>query len=314
MKFEILEDLYKSICQSHIERLYVLYNSNANLKRKTMLHNGKIELLFADSDQINAQSSVDNGDKIIIHKGLLSKTHECIERMIMSDKIYPSSDQQEIISVFIFSIILHYIIAHEFAHLYNGHCEMLKQINNGNNVCLQFAYDSKINITPLDFQTLEMDADALAMCRTIDYVFFDAYHSPHIINLVDTLSSRVGILLKSLNIMFFILRHFLPPIFDINFAIRTHHPNFLRQVMNYNTLEKYLREEHKKDLSSDYIDEKFATDEKSLCELYYIPLVADHYLINLNSEMLKHEQALRSNWIVLREKLSKYSRTQLVTL
>ena len=309
MEFEAFENLYQHICQNHVERLYDLYNSEINTYN-TKSNSKKIIIKFDPREINNASACSDASDIIIIYKGLLKNLHKATQLFIEREYQLLTDDEKATISFFVFSISTHFIICHEFAHLYCGHSDLLNKINN-KNVFLRLDFDSDIGITPLDHQALEMNADAVAACRTTDYVLFEPYHHRSIIESIHNKNMAVDLLLKAMNITFFVLRSFMPPISDIYFETRSHHPALLRQIMNNQTLIKYLQTEYGKSISEKNIDEHFASDEKTLCELFYVPLNAEHYKNNLSQVILEHEQKLRTHWNSLYNKLAPFSRSEL---
>lgn len=310
MEFEVLEELYHKICENHTQRLYDLYNSNFNTHNNSKVNSKKISIEF-DSQEINNAFACSNKyDTIVIYKGLLKKLHKCTQQLIEFEGQFQTYDEKATISVFLFSVSIHFIICHEFAHLYCGHCDLLNEINN-KNVQLRLNLDSDIGITPLDFQTMEMNADAMAVCRTINYVLFEPYHDKSIVELIHNKNIEIDLLLKAINIIFFVLRDFMPPVSDEYFETRKHHPTFLRQIMNLQTLKKYLKIEYNKSISDEIINQQFAVDEKSLCKLFYIPLNIEHYRNNLNQVFIEHEQKLRANWNLIYHKLTPFSRVEL---
>lgn len=309
MDFETLEKLYQQICLNHVDRLFNLYNSDAN-PANTKPNTKRIQIEFNPQDINNAQAESKEIDTIIIYRGLLKRLHTATQRLIEHRYSSLNVEERQIIAVFIFSVATHFVISHEFAHLYCGHCDFLNVINN-KNIPLNFSVSSKIGINYLDYQTLEMNADALAMCRTIDFVLYKPYHNKAVIKLIHDKCISIDLLLCAMNITFFVLRNFMPPIFDVHFADQKHHPAFLRQIMNSQTFKKYLEEEHNIKISETTIDEHFASDEKLLCELFYIPPIADHYKNNLNEVFIEHEQKLRTNWNRIYDRLTPFSRTLL---
>lgn len=310
MKFEILEELYYQICREHTQRLYELYNSKFNNYNNSKPNSKKISIEFDSQEIANALSYSDELDTIVIYKGLLKQLHKCTQRMLEFEENFQTFEEKATISVFLLSLSIHFIICHEFAHLYCGHCDLLNKISN-KKVHFHFKFDHDIGITPLDFQTLEMNADAIAMCRTIDYVMFKPYHSKLIIELIYNKNIEIDLLLKAMNINFFVLRDCMPPIYDECFETRRHHPNFLRQIMNMQTLKKYLQLKYNKPISDEMIDQHFSLDEKTLCELFYIPLNIEHYKNNLNQVYIEYEQKLRTNWNLMYCKLAPFSRVDL---
>lgn len=309
MDYTTLEPLYHTICRGHAQRLFDLYNSVHNPYNKSP-NSKKLDLVFSPAETVNASSNSSNVDTITLHTGLLKKTHECIYTLIKNDNSISNEQDKALIGTFLFSISCHFIIAHEFGHIYLGHCD-LPNPNISKSVSLHIAYDSRLGISPLDFQTLEMNADSLAMCRTFDYTLFRPYHHIGILNLVHDQNRAFELLIHAINITFFVLRYMMPPIADPSFESKKHHPIFLRQVMNLHTLLKYINSEYGYSVSFDFLYDHLISDEAKLCDLYFIPLVADHYMNNLSPLMLNHEQQLRTNWNNIRDKLIPYARSPL---
>lgn len=309
MDFELLESLYHVICENHAQILYDKYNSNLN-KFNDKPHSKKLSVVFEPQDINNAYAISNEEDKIIIHRGLLKNIHKCIEKFmgLSNERI---NEENELKSVFLFSISMHYIISHEFAHLYCGHCDMLNKINN-KVVTLNFSSYDNFGITPLEYQTLEMNADAFAMCRTVDFVLNTTYHSETVVELIHKKDKSLRMLVNSINIAFFVMRNFMPPIFNEHFQKSTHHPVFLRQYMNLQTLKKYLMFEYNTIVEEGFIETSLVEDEKKLCELFFVPLIIDHYKMNLNEILIEHEQNLRECWMDFRCKLEQYSRTEVI--
>lgn len=309
MEYKTLESLYHTICNGHAQRLFALYNSAHNPYNQSP-NSKKLDLVFSPDETVNACANSSTADTITLHAGLLMKTHECIYTLIANDESISNEDEKALISTFLFSISSHFVIAHEFGHIYLGHCD-LPNLKTSTNISLHIAYDSRLGITPLDFQTLEMNADSLAMCRTVDYVLFRPYHHIGILSLIHDQNRALELLIRAINITFFVLRHMMPPMADPYYQYKKHHPIFLRQIMNLSTLLKYINYVHGYDISFNYIISVFASDEAKLCDLYYIPLVADHYMNDLTPLMLDYEQSLRNNWNNIRDKLLPYARSPL---
>lgn len=309
MDYTELEKLYHTICQGHTQRLFELYNSAYN-PYNSAPNTKKLNLVISPDSSVNASADSSTVDTITLNIGLLKKTHECICAFIDNDNSISGDLDKALISTFLFSVSIHFIIAHEFGHIYLGHC-CLTNRNPSKYTRLHMAYDSSAGISPLDFQTLEMNADSLAICRTVDYTLFRPYHHADILSLIHDQNRALNLLVHAINITFFVLRYMMPPIADADFQSRKHHPIFLRQVMNLNTLLKYINSECGYNITFNYLYHQLIDDEAKLCNLFYIPLVADHYMNNLSPIMLNHEQQLRQNWNTIREKLKPYARSPL---
>lgn len=312
MNFDLLEKLYHQICKNHVQRLYEEYNSDINKYNKTP-YIKEIIIQFNPENTNNASAKSDEKDIIILYKGLLKKLHDCASKIVESEFKYRDDNEKITITVFLVSTSLNFIISHEFAHIYYGHCDMLNKINKSK-IELMFTYDNSIGLSPLDFQTLEMNADAVAVCRTVDFVLFKPYHTKNIQELFYNNGREKDLLLRALNITFFTLREFMPPIYRENYRELKHHPELLRQFMNYNTLEKYAIMEHNYLITSEEIDAKFAEDEAKLSELYFIPKNLEHYKRNLNKEMILHEKKMRENLRHMNARLRPSARAELPEL
>ncbi|MED4531506.1 hypothetical protein [Metabacillus fastidiosus] len=140
----------------------ILYNKNIPKNKKK-----KIFFFFVDDMEINAFATIiKNIDVIGINVGILNTLYDYYDKVV-DENIFPEvgSDVEErknlIFRLQVMSIL--YIICHELGHLYNGHIgfnkvNFMKEIR-------KFNGREKIIYN----KTIEMDADAFAMNRMLEF-------------------------------------------------------------------------------------------------------------------------------------------------
>lgn len=305
MNCELLEELYQQICSNHVTLLCQSYSSQrkCSLKAESIR---KLNLQFEENPQINAYAKKTDKDIIFITTGLLKTVHTATQKMLEYDTLFVDYEENQIVSVFVASCILHYIISHEFAHLFCGHFDYLATSQTSVPLLL-FAYQENSGLTPLDYQTLEMNADAFAMAHMVSFATFEPYHTESVLELLHKKNYILRYLAKAINIMFFVLRNLLPPIYNSNYEYHSHPPDFLRQIMNIQTVEKLLKTQYNTDVPESWFIKTFVEDERNLCDLYFIEYNPEHFKENLNLKFLDHEQRLRKNWNIIKEKLEPFT-------
>ena len=117
MDYTELERLYHTICHGHAQRLFDLYNSAYNPYNPAP-DTKKLDLVISPDRTVNASANSSTVDTITLHTGLLKKTHECIYAFLDNDGSISSDLDKALISTFLFSVSTHFIIAHEFGHIY----------------------------------------------------------------------------------------------------------------------------------------------------------------------------------------------------
>jgi len=118
------------------------------------------------SDQVNATAArhPTHGYAIGLNVGLANQIFNAAYEM------YPTSEGTEPIGTFWFAlagIATSFIIEHEFAHVSNGHLLLHLKQPGPLEVTMRHDDDCSKMLSKLDIQTLEMDADACAVTRTI---------------------------------------------------------------------------------------------------------------------------------------------------
>lgn len=308
IKFDELLPLYKKVCLEHTESLYYTYNSELN-PNNYMTNQRKIKLYFEDNGEINAYAFVDKDDNISIELELLRNIHECISEFINNSTSSHDEDEKNIIGMYLFYIASKFLISHEFFHLYGGHCDLLNALST-RTIKLGIEYSDAYGLSPLDYQTMEMNADCGAICRTVDTMLFRHFYHDVVLSLIHDKENAIEYALFALDIIFFVLRDKKLPIYDIIYQEREHHPLLMRQIMNQNTFMKYIHIEHGVKLTNDYLTQSFVKSELILNNLEGSHFSGvESYVKNLNDEHISHEKKLRNNVNAINNKLSSYIRT-----
>lgn len=124
----------------------------------------KTILNIINSDEINAVALIDQDHYYIgIYFGLIDCIMNTITHLIpREDKIFTNSRDRHYMAL----LILSFVVEHEFAHISNGHVKYHNSLTSLNGLP-EIDRSTVEGLTPLDFQTFEMDADSCAMTRTI---------------------------------------------------------------------------------------------------------------------------------------------------
>lgn len=145
--------------------VYSLGKSISNVSRNGP-HIDPVTFGLIASNQVNATATLHpkHGYAIGLNVGLANKLFNAAHEM------YPISEGTEPIgsySLALGAIATSFIIEHEFAHVSNGH--LLLHLKQPAPLEISMTHDDKCSktLSELDIQTLEMDADACAVTRTI---------------------------------------------------------------------------------------------------------------------------------------------------
>lgn len=308
IEFDDLLPMYKKICFEHVETLFYTYNSiyNPNNHQK---NKRKIELLFEDNNVVNAYAYIDAKDNIKMELEMLREIHACIYKFISNSNSRYSDIENNLVAMYFFFIASKFLISHEFFHLYSGHCDLLNY-KSKKIVKLNAEYSDDYAISYLDYQTLEMNADCGAMCRTVDTILNRSFYHDQVWSLIHERENAIEYALLAINMLFFILRGKKKPIYNSNYKDMTHHPLLMRQIMNHNTFKKYIFTEYNIVISDIFLRESFATSELIFNTMEGNIFEGNEaYKKNLDEEQILYEERLRNNWTVIKEELSPYTRS-----
>lgn len=147
-----------------IKKSIITYNKDLPKDKRK-----KIYFFFVDDQTINAfATSIKNIDVVGINIGVLTTLYDFYNKVV-DDKFFPEiigNDEERKNLIFRLQVMsFHYIICHELGHLYNGHIgfrrmNLMKEIMN-------FNQSDRSEI--IFRKTLELDADAFAMNRMLEF-------------------------------------------------------------------------------------------------------------------------------------------------
>lgn len=272
----------------------------------------RLNLRYTDIQDFDAFSVVENGqDVIAISNGLIKAIFKYAEMSLPRASVF-SFEDKAMLTMHLALMAQRYIIGHEAQHLYAGHNDYLQTLE-GRSSRLGVAYDAATGLPMTDFQTLEMNADCGAACRLVD-INIDPDTSPQffpdkVCPLIDLEpDGRLRNLMRAINIVFYALRHqeemrVIPYIDEY-----THPPSYMRQIMNLNTVKKYLSVEYGIDRDFNFFVDCLGDDDKSILQASGLIISLAYYKKSLDDEVIKHEALLRGNWLTLKGKLDPYTR------
>jgi len=277
----------------------------------------QIFLFFVDDMTINAfATNIKNIDVIGVHIGVLPVLYNYYNNVI-DEKNFPEikSDLEGrknlIFNLQMMSVL--YIIFHELGHLYDGHLELenisfLKEIETPDN--------NKDRENILYDKTIEMDADAFAMCRMLEI-------NEDLIGLKNKKEKNSykgdNILYSYKKLLFSIYSFYL--LLDesyntSNIKKETYFSPLVRQLLNLTITEEYVskrRPDYEKKIQdiSDYLIENADFEHSPLREKSELEKKIDiskkvFYLSS--SEYANEVLAVQQKWNDIRDDLEKYAR------
>ncbi|GLI09304.1 hypothetical protein YDYSG_53360 [Paenibacillus tyrfis] len=247
---------------------------------------------------IHKEPEINNGEnQIIFHNG-------------------PSDSLRQDLALFLSHLALTYVTLHELGHHYNGHMLYLNTVLNENSLDMD---NNSSTLNPLDYQTLEMDADAFAATTSINFIFFNLpeyqknLFPPSLIQIIKE-SDILKYWIFSIHSLFCFLNK---NNFNAeNFADKKYLPLRIRQFLNfdiaYTTLASIIgdnlpRKDYEFLLQNTvvYTEEKFnQTFEKNMDEL--------DLLSSTSTTVLNHVTKINDHWKnSIKPKLEKFSRATL---
>lgn len=129
----------------------------------------KIYFFFVDDQTINAfATNINNIDVVGINIGVLTTLYDFYNKVV-DDKLFPEiigNDEERKNLIFRLQVMsFHYIICHELGHLYNGHIGFRRM-----NLMQEIVNFNQNDRSEIIFRkTLELDADAFAMNRMLEF-------------------------------------------------------------------------------------------------------------------------------------------------
>jgi hypothetical protein len=203
-------------------------------------------------------------------------------------------------------IAIKFVIAHEIGHLYNGHCHYRAAINNNTSSAFMLYNKGKADIPLNELHTLEIDADAFAMCRIIDMVVNSLFSDELLLSIINNKSDIFKMLGFSMHGLFRIIGHEQ----DLKEGgFEKSHPPFLIRLMEITDAGRIAISKLNKDLEIDYQNfySGLSHCEQILQELLKKePFTEDQIANEVNIAYLER---INVTWKALRLKLLPYTRT-----
>lgn len=104
-------------------------------------------------------------------------------------------------------ISIKFVILHELGHLYNGHVALHKVSTNAKYKELYMTFQGvDSSLTRIDYQTMEMDADAFAMTNLIDHIVEVWNSNKNFFTYCPTFSDLMYLITFTLNILFLLIK------------------------------------------------------------------------------------------------------------
>jgi len=202
---------------------------------------------------------------------------------------------------------------HEYGHITNGHCDYLISFAEGFSFP-EYATENKedIEISHLDFQTFEMDADSFSINHSIRLLHErkEKWIFPAILNpILKEMKDHVYFYVYS---TYTFWRLFGQQPYDLNnLTNSTHPPAFLRQKISLAVIATMYQ-------GMPYLDKIAEVSVKAVCDVEYafatiseLGMQPDGNFFEDNPIAKKHLDTIMANWNILRPKLEPFSKGKL---
>lgn len=310
------------------------------------------KFLYYDSKSFNASvDHKDNTDYLYINVGTVGTIYATFYSLFSSPKFFPNigdidkellarkidfvfnSDKKQLgytgipicsvrrrVAEYVSLLALIFIASHELGHIFNGHAEYMNK-KLGLATLSMYNEGRLDNFSSLDYKTIEMDADAAAMTRSIDnilsiYEDFDKYDLKRLIGNKEVLLKLWSVSIFSL---FLVLEDNYPS--GVNWTHNKYLPNLVRYFVNLDAAMQYVKtymKISKYRYDDDFYDYLYSIIVYSIREVeknYNEIFKTKHNLyqyIDTNAEAInKHSQIVLDNWKKIRPDLEEYSRVEL---
>ncbi|WP_018306941.1 hypothetical protein [Desulfitobacterium hafniense] len=166
-----------------------------------------------------------------------------ISQIIFSDNVILNN-----ISEYMAMCAIKFLIAHEIGHIFNGHTKYYKDVRNQiKRIEENGGKDlTKLNQLYLDLQTMEMDADAFAICRLIDEVIDLFITKDKILELLKTPSDVIKLLIYAIHGIFYLCKD----TDQVNYMKKEHPPSLIRESLIYEAMIGYFSKKYNLDVSA----------------------------------------------------------------
>lgn len=294
-----------------IEDLGTLYNFYNGDKNRYNKHKHERKLLF----QMRESVIFINTDETDINAYALYRDKEDVVFMtmplyLMLHELFQKFCNDSFRAWWMTHIATLFCVFHEFAHLYSGHCQIC------NNKKLSMINNNETGLSIIDYHTIEMDADAIAMNRIADKIEEYLYkENDMLIPWNNNADNFLEDCFTGINGFFFILR-----LLESdgnrneskNYYKYTHPTSIVRYILSMGAFTNYSELAHKREYEENYFVSLFEKTENHFCDIYDIK----HYFFDcerlFDDSIIEIRKRLNDNWQVnVKHKLRPYNRIAL---
>ncbi len=330
------------------EEIYKKFDEQFNVKKNI---NYDFKFIYFNDDSVNASvDHDDNTDYVYVNVGTVGKIYATFYSLFTNSKVFPEigdvkkefatinvdfkfdNEKKQLlftgapncpvrrsVADFLSLVALRYVTTHELGHIFNGHAEYLNE-KTGLFTLSMFNNNEESKFDNLDYKTIEMDADAAAMTRSVDNILsvYEKFNSYYLSELFESKE----LLLKLWSFAIFSL--FL--VFEDEYSSENdwkcskYLPNMVRCILNFDAALGYTKKFI--EIAEYKYDDNFYENFNSIIfnsirdvEKYYNESFNTHHniikYIDKNTEAIKYSQIVLNNWINVKPKLEKYTRTKL---
>ena len=226
----------------------------------------------------------------------------------------PLDKKRKIIAEYMSMFAIKFAILHEIGHLFDGHVFYHRSYNE---LIIEDKYTmtSQINspISSLDYQTMEMDADAFAISRIIEEIIIMLQEDTLIKSVLNNSNDIFTLFVYSLHCFFKLIKDERKQ--SLDFKKSTHLPRWIREVINLDCAKTNIKYKAQ-NIISEYEFEDIIKNACLKAENQYNAITTQtidkHEIIEQSSEeVLNHYNNITNNWKFLRIKLYPYARARL---
>lgn len=333
---------------------------NGTKSKIDMYSEFRLSFGYIDSMKINACAfHVDKVDFVMINMGCILYIFDYYHKLLGKPKMFtnigtpnkeeftitfpPSVDKNRIkfhngakdidrrdYANFMGYISLRFLIYHELGHHYNGHMLYRNKLYKENNInqiaMLRMANKANDDVNPLEYQAIEMDADAFASTQSI-IDLIDMYErktfnsfAPNIYKYIDNYEKMLNVWSYSIYSFFLLLEDEKTNI--ENLCKYKYLPKIIRQIKNANILYKVLKYQYPNILANLGLDESGIENlfidnaikaEADFAKVKQVKDRSDDVMLIKDKRLQKHIEVVDNEWEILRPKLEQYSRGILYT-
>jgi len=325
--------IYKNMAQ-------IMYNSTP------MIGDNNRNLVFGylESSSVNASAFIyKNNDYIFINCGTIVKIHDTFNKLLSNPRVFsevgkpkysdyryhidpvinngenqtvfyngPSDETRRDLAFLMSYFAVLYVILHEMGHHLNGHLQLL----NENSVeTLEMTEEGEVleKISILDYQTLEMDADAFATSTSTVHFHslienLDTFPFPALVPQLGK-KNMYRYWLFSILCLYRILGN--DNINEINLYDSKYFPYRLRQALSSRipiSVLEHLGDKEGAELYASLIDKMFHYAEDMYNITFETETDTSDVLVASTDMVAEHSKIVHDNWLNIKPRLMKYAR------